>query len=232
MVKPFDWYARRVKVALYVRAAPEEEAPTVGYQRKALRLLTEERGWTAEALYLDEGFSVLRTDDRPQRRTLMRHMRRYDAIVVLRLDRIARDTDELLDLLVRCRFKRCALITHDEGIDTTTPVGRGLYDFAASVQHMNTHLTAERARVGAIGAKKRGVKLGRPAGRLTPAQVLQAYRKLGSYPKVAEKLKIAVGTAYARVKEGLEEEAAAAAERAEMDRWTEPDPAPEGTLPQ
>ena len=54
------------------------------------------------------------------------------------------------------------LIVTDQGIDTSTPAGRLLFNVLAAIGEFELDLIRERTRAGLRAARKRGRRLGRP----------------------------------------------------------------------
>ena len=94
---------------------------------------------------------------------MLDHLRPGDVVTVTRLDRLARNTRDLLDIAEQLQAKGAGLRSLAEPwADTTSPAGRMV-------------LIVERTRNGRTAAKARGVRFGRrPA--LSPAQIAHARR--------------------------------------------------------
>ena len=93
-----------------------------------------------------------------------------DTLLVTRLDRLARSTRDLLNILATvaergARFRSIA----DQWADTTTPQGRLLLAFLGGIAEFERDLIRARTSEGRARAKARGQSLGRPF-KLTPHQ--------------------------------------------------------------
>jgi DNA invertase Pin-like site-specific DNA recombinase len=96
---------------------------------------------------------------------LLSHLRHGDTVVVTRLDRLARNTRDLLDIAERLRELGAGLLSLAEPwADTSSPAG--IADFERS-------LILERTATGRKAAQARGVKFGRTRA-LTDAQLSAA----------------------------------------------------------
>jgi DNA invertase Pin-like site-specific DNA recombinase len=95
-------------------------------------------------------------------------------VVVTRLDRLARSTRDLLNILdavgkAGAAFKSLA----DAWADTTTPHGRLILTVLGGLAEFERHLIVARTGEGRRRAKARGVLFGRPH-KLTPHQRREA----------------------------------------------------------
>jgi DNA invertase Pin-like site-specific DNA recombinase len=112
--------------------------------------------------------------DRVQLARLLKALTPGDQLVVTRLDRLARSTRDLLNILdqigkVGATFKSLA----DAWADTTTPHGRLMLTVLGGLAEFERELIRARTAEGRERAKARGVHLGRPPA-LTPHQRREA----------------------------------------------------------
>ena len=98
---------------------------------------------------------------RPKLRACLEYVREGDVLVVTRLDRLARSTLHLCEIVAELGRKKVDLRVLDQQIDTGTPTGRLLFHILASIAQFETELRAERQMEGIVKAKERGVKFGR-----------------------------------------------------------------------
>lgn len=114
--------------------------------------------------------------NRPELERLLDHLRPGDVVTITRLDRLARNTRDLLDIAERIQKVGAGLRSLDEPwADTTTPAGRMVLTVFAGIAEFERSLIIERTRSGRVAAKARGVKFG-PRPTLTSAQVNHARR--------------------------------------------------------
>src|SRR6266566_215699 len=100
-----------------------------------------------------------------------------DVLVVTRLDRLARSTRDLLNILdtigkAGAMFKSLA----DSWADTTTPHGRLLLTILGGLAEFERELIKARTGDGRIRAMQRGVRFGRKP-KLSPFQIAEAVRR-------------------------------------------------------
>lgn len=137
--------------------------------------------------------------------------RRFDVLVVVRLDRLGRGLVELVNLLRDLKLNSVGFITLAEGFDTSTPVGELMLNIAASFAQYERSLISERTRAGVANARAKGKRIGRPtkASRLSQNTVSTAMAQAGSVAKAAKQLGIAPSTLRKALKRlGAEAEAA------------------------
>jgi DNA invertase Pin-like site-specific DNA recombinase len=108
------------------------------------------------------GMSGAKTD-RPELAKLLRRLERDDVLMVTRLDRLARSTRDLLNILdviakAGAGFKSLG----DAWADTTTPHGRLMLTVLGGLAEFERELILARTSDGRTRAKARGVKFGRP----------------------------------------------------------------------
>jgi DNA invertase Pin-like site-specific DNA recombinase len=82
---------------------------------------------------------------------------------VLRLDRLARSTRQLLEIVERLRDAEAGLPSlHEPWAGTTSPAGRMVLTVFAGIAEFERELIHERTGSGRDAAKARGVRFGRP----------------------------------------------------------------------
>jgi DNA invertase Pin-like site-specific DNA recombinase len=147
-------------IALYARVSTIEQ--NTDAQIDTLRRYARDRRAEA-AEFVDHGQSGAK-DSRPALDAMMGEVRRrrVSAVVVTKLDRLARSVRHLTSLAAELEALGCALVVLDQAIDTTTPAGRLLFNVLSSIAEFERDLIRERVRAGQAAAKRRGVKFGRP----------------------------------------------------------------------
>lgn len=124
--------------------------------------------------------------------------REGDALVVTKLDRLARSMFDLQQIAHTLERKKVDFIVLDQQIDTTTPAGRLTFHLLGAVAEFERDLIAERRNEGIAKAKARGVKFGRRE-KLTPEQIedLRAAYSAGEVrPALMQRFGISKSTFY------------------------------------
>ncbi|QRG08710.1 recombinase family protein [Xanthobacter dioxanivorans] len=108
-----------------------------------------------------ETASGAKTDRRELRRCIA-SLSAGDVLVVARLDRLARSTRDLLNVLAEVSERKAAFRSlSDAWADTTTPHGRLMLTVLGGLAEFERELIKTRTGEGRIRAKARGVKFGR-----------------------------------------------------------------------
>ena len=101
--------------------------------------------------------------DRPELNRMLDQLREGDVVAVWRLDRLARSTRNLLEIVeaigaAGARFQSLS----EPWADTTTHAGRMIMTIFAGIAEFERDLIRERTGAGRRDAQRRGVRFGRP----------------------------------------------------------------------
>ena len=108
--------------------------------------------------------------DRAQLRRVVAALVEGDVLLVTRLDRLARSTRDLLNVLAAVAERGAAFRSlGDAWADTTTPHGRLMLTVLGGLAEFERELIVARTSEGRVRARARGVKLG-PKYKLTLGQ--------------------------------------------------------------
>jgi DNA invertase Pin-like site-specific DNA recombinase len=118
--------------------------------------------------------------DRPELAKLLRRLDAGDVLIVTRLDRLARSTRDLLNVLDEVGKQGAGFKSlRDTWADTTTPHGRLMLTVLGGLAEFERELIKARTGEGRKRAKDRGVQFGRPR-KLTPHQRQEALARLAA----------------------------------------------------
>ena len=187
-------------IALYARVSTDDQHPEA--QLAELRAYAKRRGvQTIE--YVDRGVS----GRRPRRRALdqmLQAARHQDvsAVVVVRLDRLARSLANMAQLGEELQALGVELVSLHEGIDTRTATGRAMFGMCGVFAQLEGDLIRERTVAGLKAARRRGVQLGRPRAldQREHQRVLRLRRSGHSIRAIAERLEVGVATVHRAIK--------------------------------
>lgn len=104
-----------------------------------------------------------------------------DVFVIWKMDRAFRSLRHALDILEQFEQRGIEFLSLTDQLDTTTPMGKCMYQIRNAFAELERTLISERTKAGMEAARKRGSVLGRPR-KLNPKQVAAAVRKLDSNP--------------------------------------------------
>lgn len=138
---------------------------------------------------------------------VMSLVRSGDAIVVWRFDRLSRSLRDLLKVFDDLSERGVHLKSIHEQLDTTTPMGKLMFQLAGMLAEFERNLISARTAQGMQTAKERGRKFG-PDRLLTDKQIDTAIKWLrprikerGAVQKIANQLKVSPYTLRDRVLE-------------------------------
>jgi len=155
---------------------------TYGYARVSTNgqdFAAQEAELTAAGCYkvFEEKVSGAKTD-RAELAKAIRTLKSGDVLVVTRLDRLARSTRDLLNVLATVSEREAGFRSlKDAWADTTTPHGRLMLTVLGGLAEFERELIRARTGEGKKRAKANGVKFGRPPA-LSPDQRQEAMQRL------------------------------------------------------
>ena len=116
--------------------------------------------------------------DRPELAKVIGRLESGDVLVVTRLDRLARSTRDLLNVLDELAKRGAGFRSlKDSWADTTSPHGRLMLTVLGGLAEFERELIRARTSEGRKRAKERGVRFGRPR-KMTPHQRQEAIQRL------------------------------------------------------
>ena len=153
-----------MKVAAYARVSTSDRDQDPETQLVSLREFVTAQGWDMHAEYVDYAPA---TDH--LRRTAWRGLlddaskRRFDLLLVWRMDRAFRSVFDAANTLERLRAWGVGLRSFSEPwLDTTSPFGEALYYITAAYEQLERGILSERVKAGMDRARKQGKRIGRP----------------------------------------------------------------------
>lgn len=160
-------------------------------------------GVTLEHLYSEKASGTKRDGRAALDDLLTRGIRKGDTLVVTRLDRLARSTRDLHNIVHTLTTKGVGLRVIEQAIDTTTPEGRMFFTMLSAVAEFETEIRKARQREGIDAALAKGPDSpfkGRPA--TIDADKVNALRAQGKTPTaIAKTLGVARSSVYRYLKE-------------------------------
>jgi DNA invertase Pin-like site-specific DNA recombinase len=151
------------RAALYVRVSTDHQ--TVENQTRELRQVAERRGWEVIEVYSDAGISGAKgRDKRPGLDKLLNDAskRRFDVVMSWAIDRMGRSLIDLLGIIQHLEACKVDLYLDQQNIDTTTPMGRLVFQVTGAFAEFERSMIRQRVKAGLKRAVARGSVLGRP----------------------------------------------------------------------
>ncbi len=184
------------QVAIYARVSTNEQTPD--NQLQELRAIADRMGWLITQEYVDHGISGSKDrDQRPAYDQLCTAIARrdIDLVMVWSVDRLGRSLQKLVRFLSELQAKNIDLYLHQQGIDTTTPAGKAMFQMCGVFAEFEQAMIQERVKAGLARARAQGKILGRPRiARATERAIKDARLQGHGIKKIARNLKIGVST--------------------------------------
>jgi DNA invertase Pin-like site-specific DNA recombinase len=184
------------RVALYARVSTSNGQQDPEMQLRELREYAERRDLTISGEYIDRMTGS--KDSRPSLNRLMADagQRKFDAVLVWKLDRFGRSLRHLVNALAELEALGLSFISLRDNLDLSTPSGRLMFQIIGAMAEFERSLIQERVKAGLRNARAKGKRLGRPRADVDESRI-EALRASGaSWRAVAEKLGVGVGTVH------------------------------------
>jgi DNA invertase Pin-like site-specific DNA recombinase len=197
------------RAALYLRVSTDQQ--TTMNQELELRTAAARMGCEIVSVYTDQGISGAKgRDQRPQFDALCRSAtrREFDIVLAWSVDRLSRSVTDLCNFLTEIHALKVDLYLHSQGLDTSTPMGKAMFQIAGVFAELERSILKERIMAGIARARDKGTKSGKPIGRpRVPATIEAAIAKALQHGKhgihkIAAKHRVGVGVVQ-RIKAAL-----------------------------
>lgn len=155
-----------MKAIGYIRVSTKDQGENghgLDAQRMAIESAMKQRGWPL----VDVEQDIATGKNTNGRSGLHRAMERVEAgeahaLVVTKLDRLARSTLDFATTLHRSNDKGWSLVILELALDTSDPMGEFTASVVAAVAELERKMIAARTKDGLAAARAKGVRLGRP----------------------------------------------------------------------
>lgn len=139
----------------YLRVSTGEQS--VEAQRHSIEQTHKVEHWFA-----DEGVSgAVKALQRPAFAELFKYIRKGDTLIVAGVDRLGRDTLDVLATVEALQAKDVSIISLREGFDLSTPMGKAMFTMLAAMAELERGNIKTRQMAGIVRAKAEGKALGR-----------------------------------------------------------------------
>jgi putative DNA-invertase from lambdoid prophage Rac len=184
-----------LNAAIYARVSTQDQ--NCEMQVRELGEYVVRRGWQVSAEYIDTGWSGAKAS-RPELDRLMKDaaLRRFDAVLVWKLDRFGRSVRNCLDGIENLRAHGVRFLAVSQSIDTdeSNPTARLLLHILASVAEFERELIRERVRAGIKSAKHKGKQLGRKRVVFDRSRAEEMHQAGATVREIAIALQVGRGT--------------------------------------
>lgn len=185
------------RAALYLRVSTDRQ--TTDNQEAALREVAARAGWEVVEVYVDHGISGAKgREGRPafDRLCADAMRRKFDVVAAWSVDRLGRSLQDLVAFLSELHGAGVDLFLHQQGIDTTTPAGKALFQMMGVFSEFERAMIRDRVNAGLARAKAQGKQLGRRKIAAKVERAIRADLEAGDagIQKVAKRHGVGVGT--------------------------------------
>jgi len=186
------------RAVLYLRVSTVDQ--TTANQERELRQVASRMGCKIVKVYKDHGISGAKgREKRPAFDALCRDAakREFDMVMAWSVDRLGRSLQDLVSFLSELHALKIDLFLHQQGLDTTTPSGKAMFQMLGVFAEFERAMIRERVRAGLARARSEGKVLGRPKIGQETERAIQLALKKRNRPglrKVASMLGVGVGT--------------------------------------
>ena len=142
-----------LRTAIYVRVSTEEQAQegySIRAQEQKLRDYAKVKDWLVYKIYMDEGISGKNITDRPAINDMITDIinGKVKNVLVFKIDRLTRNTADLISLIDLFNENNCAFNSLNESIDTHSATGRMFIKIIGIFAEFERENIAERVRLG------------------------------------------------------------------------------------
>ena len=148
----------QLRAALYTRVSTEDQAKegfSIAAQLKRLESYCKARGWEPTDRYIDDGYSG-REVNRPAYQRMMAERDLWDVLVVLKMDRIHRNSKNFTLMMDDLREWEKEFNSMQESFDTTTAMGRFVMDIIQRIAQLESEQIGERVKFGMTQKAREG----------------------------------------------------------------------------
>ena len=206
-----DRKGTHMRVLGYVRVSTNEQAEngvSLAAQEQKIRAYCKGNGWQCITVVRDDGYSA-KDLKRPGLQRILAEFpgkeRRFDGLVVAKLDRLTRSVRDLVRLTDLAAKHRVALVSIQEAVDTTTATGQLFRTLVTCISEWERGIIGERTREALAYKRSKGERIGtipygftlaRDGSHLVPvraerkvlAQITKARKRGTSYERIADDL--------------------------------------------
>lgn len=187
----------------YARTSTLYQTAGLDAQQRDLSAAGCERTYVEQVSSVDVG-------ERQELARALDNLRQGDALVVTKLDRLARSMAHLMDLLKVIEGRGASLRILSMSLDTGTPTGRLMLNVLGSVAQFEREIMLERQREGIAKAKAAGKYKGRaPTAKAKSDQVAELAAQDVSLSEIARRLGIGKASVHRILKARKEAQEAA-----------------------
>lgn len=191
----------RIKVAVYARVSTSKQEESLEEQIETLKEYCARNNYDIYNIYAETISGAKRT--REEFDKLMRDVesKKFDAVVVLKLDRFSRSMLNLLDSMEKLKEHNVDFISVIDNMETTTAQGRLIFQIMGALSEFERTLIEARTKIGIERAKREGRICHRPRINVNMKRVKERLEQNIPLTEIAAVEKVSYGTLRNRLKE-------------------------------
>src|SRR5262247_2962224 len=150
------------RAVLYLRVSTMDQK--TANQERELREIAVRMGCEITKVYKDHGISGAKgRDKRPAFDALCKAAarREFDVVMAWSVDRLGRSLQDLVGFLGELHALGVDLFLQQQGLDTTTPTGKAMFQMMGVFAQYERSIIVERVKSGIARARSQGKRLGR-----------------------------------------------------------------------
>ncbi len=188
---------KTLRVGLYARVSTIHGGQSPQMQIWEMREYCQNRNWSITGEYVDR-ISGLK-DSRPGLNRLMEDatQRKFDAVLVWKLDRFGRSLRHLVNSLAELEALGVKFVSLKDSLDLSTPAGTLMCHVVSCMSQFEASLAQERVKSGLRHAVARGKRLGRPRKPVDVVRINALRASGASWRTIAREMGLSVGTVHA-----------------------------------
>ena len=183
---------------LYLRVSTDDQ--TTDNQKLELLEISKQKRWGVVDVYEDVAVSGAKTRyERPEFKRLIEDAlnNKFDVVMAWSVDRLGRSLSDLVGFLADLHDLNIGLYLKQQGIDTTTPAGKAMFQMCGVFAEFERAMIQERVKSGLERARAQGKKLGRPPlPDKVKHQILCARARKQTMRSIADELGVGLATVH------------------------------------
>lgn len=190
-----------MNVGVYARVSTEKQEESLEEQVKMLKAFCKANGYEIYNVYSETRSGA--KSNREKFIELMRDVeaRKFEAVVVFKLDRFARSMLDLLTNVEKLKEHEVDFISVNDHIETNTPQGKLIFHIMGALAEFERALIYDRTKVGIERAKREGKVCHRPRKEINLDRVIDRYNKGIPLTEIAAIEHVSYGTLRNRLRE-------------------------------
>lgn len=142
-----------MRTAIYIRVSTEEQAKegySIEAQKHKLTQYCMQNDWEIAGIYIDEGIGGSSLNKRTEAKRMLNDAKHkiFDTVLILKIDRLARNTLDLLNIVKQLQENNVSLVSLTERIETDTPTGKMFLTMLGGFAELERTTIIDRIKLG------------------------------------------------------------------------------------